>query len=145
MGHPVQINFNFQGEAIPAATYEVEFDNALDDKFLDSEDEPQPLLRMKNIRKDVFSYLKAVLEESRIFLPMKLPEDTFTTQQPVVTIPEASYSASQTLATFHQQALLQPQMHPQIEQFQIQPQIGMVSNKIKILTQNFNSKISYFS
>ena len=76
---------------------------------------------------------------------MKLPEDTFTTQQPVVTIPEASYSASQTLATFHQQALLQPQMHPQIEQFQIQPQIGMVSNKIKILTQNFNSKISYFS
>ena len=35
---------------------------------------PQPLLRMKNIRKDVFHYLKAVLEESRIFLPMKLPD-----------------------------------------------------------------------
>ena len=33
---------------------------------------------MKNIRKDVFHYLKAVLEESRIFLPMKLPEDTFS-------------------------------------------------------------------
>ena len=62
----------------PAASYEAEFDNALDEKAGDSEEEPQPLLRMKNIRKDVFHYLKAVLEESRIFLPMKLPEDTFS-------------------------------------------------------------------
>ena len=62
-------------------SYEAEFDNALDEKAGDSEEEPQPLLRMKNIRKDVFHYLKAVLEESRIFLPMKLPEDTFSPPQ----------------------------------------------------------------
>ena len=69
------LNFYFK---FPAASYEAEFDNALDEKAGDSEEEPQPLLRMKNIRKDVFHYLKAVLEESRIFLPMKLPEDTFS-------------------------------------------------------------------
>lgn len=43
---------------------------------LEFEQNQQPLLRMKNIRKDVFSYIKAVLQESRIYLPMKLPEDT---------------------------------------------------------------------
>lgn len=54
----------------------------------------QPMLKMKNIRKDVFNYLKAVMEEARIFLPTKLPsayEDN---------------SASQKLAAMHQQAMI---------------------------------------
>jgi hypothetical protein len=34
-------------------------------------------VRLKPIRKDIFHFIKAVLEESRIFLPMKLPEESF--------------------------------------------------------------------
>ena len=33
-------------------------------------------IKLKPIRKDVFHFIKAVLEESRIFLPMKLPEES---------------------------------------------------------------------
>ena len=50
--------------------------------FLSSSEKKQTLIkeeleeetiRLKPIRKDVFHFIKAVLEESRIFLPMKLP------------------------------------------------------------------------
>merc|ERR1719500_2594467 len=47
----------------------------------------QPL-KLKNIRKDVFHYLKAVMEESRIFLPMKLPEEQEILPQPTPQMPE---------------------------------------------------------
>ena len=51
------------------------------------EQQHQPL-KLKNIRKDVFHYLKAVMEESRIFLPMKLPEEQEILPQPTPQMPE---------------------------------------------------------
>ena len=48
----------------------------------------QQPLKLKSIRKDVFHYLKAVMEESRIFLPMKLPEEQEILPQPTPQMPE---------------------------------------------------------
>ena len=81
----------------------------LEEQPMDVEEQQpvQPILRMKNIRKDVFSYLKAVLEEARIFLPMKLPDEPSTPTPPsssVVT--ETTFTASQTLANFQHQAIM---------------------------------------
>ena len=56
-----------------------------------------PLLKMKNVRKDVFHNLKAVLEEARIFLPMKLPENEIAAQQ---SQPSNMMPATQTLVTY---------------------------------------------
>ncbi len=42
-------------------------------------DSSQPVIRVKSIRKDVFNYIKAVLEETRIFLPAKFVEPVATT------------------------------------------------------------------
>ena len=44
-------------------------------KMTKEEADEESAARLKPIRKDVFHFIKAVLEESRIFLPMKLPED----------------------------------------------------------------------
>ena len=90
--------------------YKSRVSNSLEDQPMDIEENvqpvQQPILRMKNIRKDVFSYLKAVLEEARIFLPMKLPEELppAVTSNPVVT--ETTFTASQTLASFQHQAIM---------------------------------------
>jgi len=49
-----------------------------DDKlFVPKQEIGEDPIRLKPIRKDVFHFIKAVLEESRIFLPMKLPEESF--------------------------------------------------------------------
>ena len=87
----------------------------------------QPILQMKKIRKDVFHYLKAVLEEARIFLPMKLPEIPAIEYRELPELP-----ASQTLANLHQQAImnLEPapmsEVLPQMEMCSTQPPIGKV-------------------
>ena len=54
----------------------------------DQQENRQQPLKMKNIRKDVFHYLKAVMEESRIFLPMKLPDEPEILPQPTPQMPE---------------------------------------------------------
>ncbi len=41
----------------------------------------QTPLRIRNIRKDVYLHIKALMEESRIFLPMKLPQEPELKQQ----------------------------------------------------------------
>ena len=44
-------------------------------KITKDEIDEESTARLKPVRKDVFHFIKAVLEESRIFLPMKLPEE----------------------------------------------------------------------
>ena len=44
-------------------------------KITKDEIDEESAARLKPVRKDVFHFIKAVLEESRIFLPMKLPEE----------------------------------------------------------------------
>ena len=44
-------------------------------KITKDELDEESAARLKPVRKDVFHFIKAVLEESRIFLPMKLPEE----------------------------------------------------------------------
>ena len=103
----------------------------------------QPILRMKNIRKDVFSYLKAVLEEARIFLPMKLPEHEPPSPPSSSAVTETTFTASQTLVNFQHQAIMSLEpvpvepmeimtatTQPPIEILTAQPPLGKVQLSI---------------
>ena len=60
----------------------------IEDSKLEEQLSPSnPVIRMKSIRKDVFNYIKAVLEEPRIFLPPKFSEPVPTTHDQFVTPP----------------------------------------------------------
>ena len=66
-------------------------------------EEKQPLLRMKSIRKDVFTYLKSVLEEPRIFLPPKLSENSNSLQAsrpPIIVTSDPQFLTPPPLQTF---------------------------------------------
>ncbi len=64
-------------------------------------------VRIRNVRKDVFLHIKALMEESRIFLPMKLPQEPELRQQDILAsmspLPMMPPSSSPSLAHHAQQ------------------------------------------
>ena len=67
-------------------------------------------IKAKNIRKDLFLHIKSMMEEQKIFLPMKLPQEPELKRpvSPPMAHP-SSMIASETLAAMHQQVLMQQQ------------------------------------
>ena len=98
-----------------------------------SSEQQQPVLKMRAVRKDVFHYLKAVLEESRIFLPLKLPEGppppppAVVQQQPIQLVAPVTSGLPQ-----QQQQLIQTQQPPllqfQLNEIQEPPQLPVITN-----------------
>ncbi len=72
--------------------------------------DPNPI-RIRNVRKDVYLHIKALMEESRIFLPMKLPQEPELKQEFLATIQPLAPTSG--LASHHlQQAQPQPPPPP---------------------------------
>ena len=68
----------------------------------------QQPVKLKTIRKDIFHFIKAVLEASKIFLPMKLPEPDNIHQQQQQTMVSAPYPPQMGAAAAHRPPIPPP-------------------------------------
>ena len=82
MGQERPNEFSPKKEAKPVIAVPLKFE----DTKPSSDEAKQPLLRMKSIRRDVFSYLKSVMEEPRIFLPPKVCDTPMATMVPTTLV-----------------------------------------------------------
>jgi hypothetical protein len=71
-----------------------------------------PPIKIRNIRKDVFLHIKALMEESRIFLPMKLPKEQDLKQESGISPPATMLAPTMQLQTSMAKPL--PVMLPQV-------------------------------